>query len=194
MLDSDQLPPPDEAERTRPSQSDTPSPLTPLPKGEGDSPSAPPTLRPRDIMLLDFLREHDAACPVCGYNVRALTRPVCPECKQQLTLTVGAERLHMGWLFAAVAPGFFSGIAAMFVLIPTLGRPLFGDGRWEPLIVALDLFGWCSGIFAIILVMKRARFMALPRARQMWIALIIWFIHIAALGLFILSALGVVYF
>jgi hypothetical protein len=154
------------------------------------TPSAPPTLRPRDIMLLDFLREHDAECPVCGYNVRALTRPVCPECKQELTLTVGAARLYLGWLFAAVAPGFFSGIAACFVLIPTLGRPLFGDGRWEPLIVALDLFGWCSVIFAIFLARRtgRIRFLALPLVRQRWFALAIWFIHIAALGLFIFLA------
>src|SRR5262245_7579202 len=91
------------------------------------TPSHPPTMTPAQEMLIDFLREHDAACPLCGYNVRALTRPICPECKQELTLTVGMEkgRLGMGWLFAAVAPGFFSGIAAMFVLIPTLGRPLF---------------------------------------------------------------------
>jgi hypothetical protein len=148
----------------------------------------------RQQMLLDFLREYDAACPVCGYNLRGLTRPICPECSQELVLTVGAVRLRLGWLFAALAPGFFSGIAAIFVLIPTLGRPLFGDGRWEPLIVAMDLFGWCSGIFAIILASKRprSRFLALPPARQRWFAIIIWLIHIAALGLFIF--LGVVYF
>ena len=148
-------------------------------------------MTPAQEMLIDFLREHDAACPLCGYNVRALTRPVCPECKQELTLTVGMEkgRLGMGWLFAAVAPGFFSGIAALFVLIPTLGRPLFGDGRWEPLIVALDLFGWCSGVCAIIIASKRHRFLALPRARQRWWALVIWSIHIGALVMFILLAI-----
>jgi hypothetical protein len=154
---------------------------------------APPTLRPRDVLLLDFLREHDATCPVCGYNVRALTRPICPECKQHLTLTVGAENLRMGWLFAAVAPGFFSGIAALFVLIPTLGRPLLGDGRWEPLIVGLDLFGWCSGAFAIILAAKRHKFLALPRSRQRWVAIILWLIHMGALSLFILIVAGIVY-
>jgi hypothetical protein len=164
-------------------------------------PSAPPTLRPRDIMLLDFLREHDAACPVCGYNVRALTRPVCPECKQELTLTVGAAgvaggggRLRIGWLFAAVAPGFFSGIAAIFMLVPIVGRAVFGDGVLMVMPIAMDVFGWCSGIFAIILASKRtrSRFLALPHARQRWFALIMWLIHIGALGLFIM--IGVVFF
>jgi hypothetical protein len=143
-------------------------------------------------MLIDFLREHDAACPVCGYNVRALTRPICPECKQELVLTVGAARLRLGWLFAAVAPGFFSGIAAIFMLVPIFGRLLFGDGVLMPLPIMIDVFGWCSGIFAIILARKRIRFLAQLPARQRWFALTIWLIHIAALGLFIL--VGVVYF
>ncbi len=149
-------------------------------------PTAPPTLRPRDIMLLDFLRDHDAPCPVCGYNVRALTRPICPECAQELVLTVGAARLRLGWLLTAVAPGFFSGIAAIFVLVPIFGRLLFGDGVLMPLPIMMDVFGWCSGVFAIILASQLRRFIAQPRARQRWFAIIIWLIHITALGLFIL--------
>ena len=138
-------------------------------------------------MLLEFLRDHDAACPVCGYNVRGLTRPVCPECRGDLVLTVGAARLRIGWLLAAVAPGFFSGIAACFVAIPLFGRVLFGDGRWEPLIIALDLFGWCSLALAIFIAARPRRFIGQPRARQRWWTLIIWLVHIAALAMFILT-------
>ena len=137
-------------------------------------------------MLLDFLREHDAACPVCGYNLRTLTRPICPECRQELVLTVGATRLRLGWLFAALAPGFFSGIAACFVLIPTVAI-YFEDGTLIPQLVAIILFGWLSGLLAIILAVKRNRFIAQSRTRQRWFALTIWLIHIAALVLFILS-------
>jgi hypothetical protein len=50
----------------------------------------------------------------------------------------------------------------------------------------MDLFGWCSGVFAILLGVKRHRFLALPRSAQRWWALGIWFLHIAALGLFIM--------
>ena len=139
-------------------------------------------------MLLDFLQEHDAACPLCGYNVRALTRPVCPECKQELTLTVGMARLGMGWLFAALAPGFFSGIAACFVLVPITGQLLFGNQSPPILIIALDLFGWCSGVFAILLARRRHMFLALPRARQRWVALMIWAVHVGAFVLFVLLA------
>ena len=83
--------------------------------------SRAPTTRGQE-MLLDFLREHDASCPLCGYNLKALTRPICPECGQELVLTVGAARLRLGWLMAAVAPGFFSGIAAVFLLVPIASK------------------------------------------------------------------------
>jgi hypothetical protein len=153
----------------------------------------PPTrpLTAAQEMLLAFLRAHDAECPVCGYNVRGLTRPVCPECRQDLVLTVGAVPLRLGWLFVAVAPGFFSLIAACFVMVPLFGRMLFGDGRLSPALLVLDLFGWCSGIFAIILAIRlraRTRFIAMPRARQRWFALIIWLIHISVFVLFVLFA------
>jgi hypothetical protein len=141
-------------------------------------------------MLLDFLRDHDAACPVCGYNLRALTRPICPECGHALMLTVGATRLRIGWLLAAVAPGFFSGIAALFVLFPTFGQ-FNGDRRLSRLVMAmilLDLFGWCSLLFAILLASRLKRFIAQPRSRQRWWALGIWAVHIAAFVCFVLSA------
>src|SRR3954468_24054162 len=95
-----------------------------------------------DALLLEFLREHDAGCPVCRYNLKALTRPVCPECGQELVLAVGAARVRLGWLLAAGAPGFFSGIAAVFLLIPIVLRLVIGDRRMSWPLLPLDLFGW----------------------------------------------------
>lgn len=139
-------------------------------------------------LLLEFLRDHDANCPCCGYNVRALTRPACPECRQQLTLTVGVVNLRLRWLFVALAPGFFSGIAACFVLIPVGGQLLFNH-YVDPLLAGLDLFGWSSGLFAIALAWKRHRFLALSFGRQRGMAILIWFIHIAAFMTFLTLAI-----
>ena len=141
-------------------------------------------------MLLEFLRRHEAPCPVCGYNLKALTRPICPEGGLELKLAVGAARLRFGWLFAAVAPGFFSGIAAVFVLVPIVIVTVIANGRPPLRFIAVDAFGWCSGVFAIILAANRRRFTAQPLARQRWWALGIWLAHVAALGLFIGAALG----
>lgn len=151
----------------------------------------PATARGQEL-LLQFLREHDAPCPVCGYNLHTLTTPVCPECGQELVLSVGTTRLRIGWFLAAVAPGFFSGIAALFVLLPTFGQ-FNGDRRLSRPVLAmitLDLFGWCSLVFAIFLACRFRRFIALPRAQQRWWALLIWIVHVSALGLFILFAIN----
>lgn len=145
----------------------------------------PPTSGKAEVLLLEFLRDHDAACPLCGYNLRALTRPVCPECGQELVLAVGAAKVRLGWLFAAIAPGYFSGIAAVLVLVPIVARIIFGDGRMSWGLILLDVFGWCSGVFAIILGAKRHRFIAQSLVVQRWWVLGIWFVHIAVLLTFI---------
>ena len=124
----------------------------------------PMTNRAQD-MLLDFLREHDAACPVCGYNLRALTRPICPECGNELVLTVGAARLRLGWLLAAVAPGFFSGIAAFFVLVMIVIHLVMLGSTWK-IIAIVDVFGWCSALFTFMLLRKRSRFGHRQRGRN----------------------------
>lgn len=157
--------------------------LTPPPPQT--APSEAPTVRARE-MLLEFLREHEASCPLCGYNLKSLTRPVCPECGQELVLTVGAARVRLGWLMAAVAPGFFSGIAALFTLVPIVVPPMFGNKRIPLTLIGMDLFGWCSGAFAIMLAVRRHRFLALPRATQRWWTLAIWLAHVAALVLVLL--------
>lgn len=149
-------------------------------------------------MLLDFLRHFEAPCPVCNYNLHALTQPICPECGHELALSVGVwgGRLRMDWLLVALAPGFFSGIAAFFVLVMIFARLIFGDGRMSLGLNVVDLFGWCSGIFALLLAFGgrgrwRMRFVAQPRAAQRWWAIIIWLIHITA---FALLLLGIRYF
>jgi predicted RNA-binding Zn-ribbon protein involved in translation (DUF1610 family) len=136
-------------------------------------------------LLLQFLRDHDAECPACGYNLRALTQPTCPECGQPLVLTVGATRLKLGWLFVAIAPGFFSGISAAFVLV-MIGLHLYFLGTTWTVIVLMDLFGWLSLTFAIVLARRRARFLSMQTSSQAWLAIGVWIVHAAALGLFIL--------
>ncbi len=60
--------------------------------------------------LLAFLRNRDAECPSCGYNLRDLTKPICPECKEALVLKVGSRTYPIRWLLITIAPGIFTGI------------------------------------------------------------------------------------
>lgn len=39
-----------------------------------------------DAMIVAFLAGKDAGCPACGYNLRGITRPRCPECDHRIEL------------------------------------------------------------------------------------------------------------
>ncbi|MFG0328985.1 MAG: hypothetical protein ACF8PN_03710 [Phycisphaerales bacterium] len=157
-----------------------------MPERNDDGGGATELTRGQEL-LLRFLRDHDAECPVCGYNLRGLTRPVCPECSEELAPTVGVEGLRLGWLFAAIAPGFFSGIAACFVAIPTVAI-YFEDGVLVWPLVGAVLFGWMSGLFAIVLATKlRSRFIAKPNERRRSFAILVWLVHVAAMAIFIVT-------
>jgi hypothetical protein len=43
-----------------------------------------------DPVLAAFLTDRDVPCPHCSYNLRGLSRPLCPECGKLIQLTVGA--------------------------------------------------------------------------------------------------------
>lgn len=130
--------------------------------------------------LIDFLHERDVECPLCGYNLRNLTGSVCPECREELVLTVGIRKLRFGWLLVAVAPGIFSGIAALLLALPIIIVPLTGGGPAPWLVIGVDGFGWTSGITALVLLHRRYSFLQLSMATQRFVALGIWLIHLGA--------------
>ncbi len=145
-------------------------------------PVSPPT-SPRDDeevdLLLRFVHERDVRCPRCDYNLRNLTQPVCPECREDLHLAVGLTRPKIHWLIVALAPGIFSGIAAFFVLGVIVVTNLSPTGRmpWQP--YALDAFGWLSAAFTFALFLQRYRFLKRSAETQMTVAVVIWALHIA---------------
>jgi hypothetical protein len=148
---------------------------------DAGSPTAPPTVprsRGEVAMLLEFLRDRDVHCPRCDYNLRNLTQPVCPECREELHLSVGQQRPRIGWLIAALAPGIFSGIAAFFVTGMLILVNLSPTGRvqWPP--YALAAFGWLSVVGAVMLYRRRYKFLKQRSEAQMAVAGVIWFIHV----------------
>jgi hypothetical protein len=150
---------------------------------ESSAPTTPPTVAraPGEVeLLLSYVRERDVPCPRCGYNLRNLTTPVCPECRENLRLCVGVQRVRYEWLIATLAPGIFSGIAAMLLLIPIAIESFRGVGAvpWQPIVI--DLTGWLSAACAIGLFVSRERFLRLPIASQKAWAAIAWALHIAA--------------
>ncbi|MCP3902774.1 MAG: hypothetical protein GY715_03980 [Planctomycetes bacterium] len=139
--------------------------------------------------LLEFLRGRDAPCPLCGYNLRDLTRPHCPECRHEILLTVGVTKPRFLWFLIAVTPCTFAAIAATLLLIPLILQPLGGGGPPEPAVFALDALGWLSALGGLVLIRYRFAFLRQPRKRQRTYAAISWAINVLALLGFFLTVL-----
>ena len=138
---------------------------------------------PRDDggLLLAFLAERDVPCPLCGYNLRNLTRPQCPECRKDLALTVGVKKLNFLWLLATITPGLFSGIAAgLLLIVMTIATFLGGGGPVPWQVHVLDAFGWLSGLAALLLIKYRFAFLRQPQGAQQAWAAVAWAVHLGA--------------
>ena len=141
--------------------------------------------------LLAFLHERDAACPLCGYNLRNLTRPECPECHQDLSLTVGIDRPRFGWFLITIAPSIFSGIAALILTSILLNALVFFGGGGpipaQPLIAVT--FCWISGSGALLLARRRLAFIRLAQQVQRLTAILTWAVHVGMFFLLLLSSM-----
>ena len=136
-----------------------------------------------DGLLLAFVRDRDAACPRCGYNVRNLTKPVCPECEEPLLLKVGGRTYPVRWLLATVAPGIFTGVTAgvMVVVFLIVGPPPF-----VPLgVILTGSFFLVSAAVAGAIIIWNRRFVWQPQPRQVMWAVLLWVIHLCAFFIFL---------
>ena len=131
-------------------------------------------------LLLEFLRERDVPCPRCGYNLRNLTSPQCPECRKDLTLAVGLLKPRFGWFLATVTPGLFSGIAAGLLSVPLLLVATLGGGLTPWPVLLADAFGFLSGIAALVLVRYRHAFLRQSQTHQIYWAISAWAVHLLA--------------
>ena len=87
-----------------------------------------------DPLLIEFLAERSVACPVCGYDLRLLQRPECPECGEAIALRIMPREPHLaafltGLIGLAVAAGpstLFALIVGYFALNDAGNRMLLG--------------------------------------------------------------------
>lgn len=142
------------------------------------------------VEVIAFLKDRSVPCPRCTYDLRDNQSASCPECGEPLVLKIGSPRQRFGWLFLAMAPGCFSGVAALFVLIPIcvglwLHLPKGQRMPWPG--VCADIFGFLSAFSLILLYRQRHAILAWSTRRQALFTAAIWAVHITALGLGILA-------
>jgi len=122
--------------------------------------------RADETALLDFLRDRDVACPLCHYNLRALTSPRCPECGRELRLTIGLVEPRQGaWLTGQIALTAAAGIGVMIIVVSTFsGWPEGGD---HPLLLNFAFILHITMIpLAAAWLIGRRRYMRMPRKVQ----------------------------
>ena len=134
---------------------------------ETDTPS--PTLS-RDEHLLAFVREHEARCPLCDYNLRGLSRPRCPECGQELKLDVRlAEPFLAAWVTLVVALSLAAGPGVFLALIIAMEgwNSLYVTSQNGLLVICYLLAAVPCAAVALVL---RRRFCRLPVTGQALLA------------------------
>ncbi len=126
-----------------------------------------------------FLRERDVPCPLCGYNLRGLMTPRCPECGREIRLSIGlVEPFMRCWIALFSATTASAGVGVLFwMLVAREGWPR-GDG---PLMQISFGYFLISPLFAIPVLVFRRVIIKWPRGVQ-------WLYAVVAIVASILAA------
>jgi len=130
--------------------------------------------------LLHYLGDRDVPCPVCGYNLRALTLPRCPECGREVTLGVRLVEpyLQSSWIAMSAAILASAGLGLFIAGIALV------TGEWPPARGPLTQAAVVYFILAIplgglVLIMRR-RLLKLPPIVQWLLATVAVLVSLAA--------------
>lgn len=153
-----------------------------------------PPLAERDpnAELVAFVAGRSVPCPRCGYDLRDIATARCPECAEPLILQVGSPRARFGWLVLAMAPGCFSGVAAVLLLVPCLFalREAQATGRGAPWpMLFAEAFGFVSAGSVGLMYVARHRVMAWPNRRQVGLVIAVWGVHVLMFALVVLAGI-----
>jgi predicted RNA-binding Zn-ribbon protein involved in translation (DUF1610 family) len=104
-----------------------------------------------NTFLRSYLADRDEDCPMCSYNLRGLTGPMCPECGEALRMRVSLCEPKMGLYLCgvigwAVGAGFSGFMLGWVMFLWLTGN--FGPGILEfwPLIVQFIVQGSVLGL------------------------------------------------
>lgn len=130
--------------------------------------------------LIAFVRGRDIPCPLCGYNLRDLVAPRCPECDEQLRLAVGLVEQRIAPYLLTIAPCLAAGGSALVIgaLVLRFGSAPFGVLAWT-------IGATLSGLVGVALLSLRRRFMRRSARFQWMAALLAWLVHAAVFVAFV---------
>lgn len=141
-------------------------------------------------ILIEWLSQHNEACPVCKYNLRNLTSSKCPECGWELQLRVGTKEAILGSWIATLVPvciGAGLGIPSIIALFMSPGDVF--RGRFMCGGICMIWFSICIP-FAIGLLIGKRRFIRLSADTQLGFAILAGFMTSLAILAMLLFIFG----
>lgn len=138
--------------------------------------------------LAAYLQHRDVSCPACTYNLRGLTSDRCPECHQQLVMSVAlAEPPIVQFVLATIglaACGVGAGMLLFVATVICIKESDFPPGEIGALLIWAPLAIFGADFIAVIQFLSasgRRWFRTLPRRRRWAIVAACW-----AVSLFVL--------
>ncbi len=138
--------------------------------------------------VVAWLRDRDASCPICMYNLRDAPTAFCPECGAALTLSITSPNLqHGAWTLATSS--FAMALGFDFVTLTLMVGIAILDGGGVPpqiitVMITLAFLAILSGAGLLSLIKDRRVFQRRPQRSQMHLAIGVF------LGVFLLHAFG----
>ena len=121
-------------------------------------------------MLRAYLAARDVACPQCGYNLRALTGDVCPECGEKLTLGVRMvepkQAAPIAGLIGLSAGAGLNGLLLLYAFIQIAVRP---RGNWMVKFVVVNALGFVLLGTCVVAWLRAWRWIRGRDTRTRWI-------------------------
>jgi hypothetical protein len=143
-----------------------------MPDGPPETLPAPPAADD-GVELTRFLAGRDVPCPLCGYNLRGLTTPRCPECGRELRLSIGLTEPYLrAWIVLAAAACASGGTGLFFVMmIARAGWPSTFGSPARIFVMNCSLMYFILTIpVAVAVLVARRRLLRLPAGLQWLLA------------------------
>jgi hypothetical protein len=130
------------------------------------------------LLVRSYVAERDVPCYGCGYNLRGLAGPTCPECGRTLLLQelMGPPRVRLGrwfWGGAALDGGLFVWMAVRLVATRTASDAAM------MVVLGLVLSAALTSIFVLLVYFRRERVESGTFASEMawaiWVPLLLKF-------------------
>jgi hypothetical protein len=134
-------------------------------------------------VLRHFLAASDVPCPSCGYNLRGLTRDICPECGARFEIGLVNVPPRFGYLLALLAGCLVMVALPVFALVELV---VFGPEfirqatNWSDHVTWLA--GAAEGAAVIVLYRRRAWFLRRRPRSQFAAAVAAWVLNLALIG------------